>query len=153
MRLANGRRDKIFGNLSGHHDAAANFKTLIFTSTLRTLIESRGKIEEGSIERLTEKKCPSCKMQRRVGGFPSLPLLFCFPSSRRPQTIYQGFRFESCGLSFRVRARPIFFTIFFFSQPFFTPRARAGFIEFIPKITPYNLPRGIARMRISRGLF
>lgn len=83
----------------------------------------------------------------------SLSLLFCFPSPGRPQTIYQGFRFESCGLSFRVRARPIFFTIFFFSLPFFTPRARAGFIEFIPKITPYNLAGGIARMRISRGLF
>lgn len=81
IHFADGR-DKIFGNLSGRRNAAVRaLRSLIFAGTLGTL-SSREKRSGIYREGTAKRKCPTCKMQRRVGNSP--PLSFVFSPSARP---------------------------------------------------------------------
>lgn len=100
---------------------------------------------------MAKRKCPTCKMQRRVGT-TLVPSSFIFSFLASLDNL--------SGISVRIlraivfaRAHDLYFLQFFSFKPFFTPRARAGFIELIPKITPYNLPDRMERRKISYGLF
>jgi len=137
IHFANGRRqDKTFRKFIGapqcHHSSFKLSFSLACSRSYRVAKKDQGSIGKGGGGK---RKCPICKIQRRVGNSSfSLPFL---PPRVLGQFIRDSVRILRAIVS---REHDLYFLQFFFSKSFFTPQARAGFIELIPNITPYNLP-------------
>lgn len=133
---------EIFRNLTRYRN---NVEISIFCKRVWNLIKSRRKrIRRGKRKKMSAPQ----NVEMRVGHFSLLfsvvPLL---PASLDNLSGISGRILRAI---VRRRAHDLYFFTIFFSlpKPFFTARACAGFIEFIPKITPYNLVGKIGERKI-----
>lgn len=133
MRLANGRRDKIFGNLSRHHDAAAtNFKTLIFATTsnpYRVARKDRGRIyREAGRQKMSDLQ--NAETRRRL-PFSLSSLLFSLSWASSDNLSGISVRILRAIVP-RARTTYIFYNLFFFSAVFHAAGS-CGFYRIYPE--------------------
>lgn len=89
--------------------------------------EERSRIYRGAGRK---KKCPTCKMQRRVGGFSFSPPVFALHGVLRQ--FIRDFGSNPAGYR-SACARPIFFTISFFLSAVFHAAGLCGFYRIYPE--------------------